>query len=386
MINLVYKVRPIFKKEKKNFKNFIKYLLNLTKILLIIIYYKNRNKIFKINYNKNQNFFSENSLFVNIYLKLVKMPSYINNSLLIEERNCFLNYLSQMVHKNINFIDTIFFTNNLRFGNSLTALNKIIFYCEIIGCKKIILDKTKFWFIKNKLIFNESNLTLDVNYKNEYNNSNILYYDSNNIFYYVYKINPEIKINFLKNEIIKYLPKFEISKDYLYIHLRGEDIFDNNINIYYAQPPLCFYKSILNSFFFKKIYLISKDKNNPVFKKLINLYPFIEYKNNSLTEDISYLINAYNIVASKSSFIIFIIRLNTKLEYLWDYNFYHIIDKIRHYHYDLYKLDNSNLTIYRMESSTNYKEIMYNWKNNRKQNALMIKGKCKNFFSIINYK
>ena len=182
MINLVYKVRPIFKKEKKNFKNFIKYLLNIIKILLIIFYYKNRNKIFKINYNKNQNFFYENSLFVNKYLKLVNMPSYINNSLLIEERNCFLNYLSQMVHKNINFIDTIFFTNNLRFGNSLTALNKIIFYCEIIGCKKIILDKTKFWFIKNKFIFNESNLTLDVNYKNEYNNSNILYYDSNNIF------------------------------------------------------------------------------------------------------------------------------------------------------------------------------------------------------------
>ena len=182
------------------------------------------------------------------------------------------------------------------------------------------------------------------------------------------------------------MPKIKISKDYLYIHLRGEDIFHNHINSRYAQPPLCFYHAILNNFLFKKIYLISIDKNNPVTKKLINFNSYIIYKKNSLKEDISYLINAYNIVASISSFLVSIIHLNINLKYLWDYNIYQIVDKVRHFHYDLYKTHNTNFTLYRMESSNNYKQIMYKWKNNKKQKKLMIKEKCKNFFSIINYK
>ena len=182
------------------------------------------------------------------------------------------------------------------------------------------------------------------------------------------------------------MPKYNISKENLYIHLRGEDIFYNNINSRYAQPPLCFYDTILKTFTFKKIYLISKDNKNPVINKLINNYPYIIYKKNSLKDDISYLVNAYNIVASISSFFLSIIQLNNNLNYLWDYNIYQMADKYRHFHYDLYKLPNATFTIYKMEPSTKFRIIMYIWKNNRKQRKLIIKEKCKNFFSIINYK
>ena len=107
------------------------------------------------------------------------------------------------------------------------------------------------------------------------------------------------------------------------------------------------------------------------------------YRTNTLLIDISYLISAYNIVASISSFLTSIIQLNNNLKLLWDYNIYHMSEKILHNHYDLFKYPNNNFIVYRMEPSFNYKNIMFKWKNNKKQRKLMIKEKCNGFFSII---
>ena len=384
--------RIILNKKNQNFnsQNSIKYLLKNNKIFIIflflIFFYRKRKKYFKFNDKNNTYFFEENKYFINRYLTLKNVPSYINDSLIKVERENFLEFLSKETHKQIKNVNTLFYNPRRRFGNALCNLNKIIFYCEIIGCKKIILDENIFWFIKNKTIIKENNITIEVNNKKKYEKSNIIYYESHRILFYLNKIKPEIKINFLKFEMIKYLPKLENSKDYLFIHLRGEDIFRNRINSHYSQPPLCFYETILNNFLFKKVYLISIDENNPVTKKLINYNSNIIYKRNSLKEDISYLINAYNIAASISSFIVSIIHLNINIKYLWDYNIYQTVDKLRHFHYDFFKMPNTNFTLYRMESSNNYKQIMYKWKNNRKQKKLMMKEKCKNFFSIIHYK
>ena len=262
-------------------------------------------------------------------------------------------------------------------------MNKLIFYCEIIGCRKIILDKKKFWFINNKINITELNITIEVKDK-KFKKKDSLYYNSSLIFYTFYRIRPEIRINFIRNEIIKNLPKVKTCKEYLYIHIRSGDIFNKKPCQYYAQPPLCFYKIILNNYKFERIYLLTEKRNNPVINKLSNIYPNIIFTNNSIKCDISYLINAYNIVASISSFLISIIQLNNNLLFLWDYNIYHISEKNIHYHYDLYKFPYKNITIFRMESSNNYRKTMFFWKNNRKQRKLMIKEKCSFYFSIIN--
>jgi hypothetical protein len=55
-----------------------------------------------------------------------------------------LDFFSKEVGRNISFENTVFLSPNCNFGNSLAFLNKIIFYSEIIGCKKIILDKNVF--------------------------------------------------------------------------------------------------------------------------------------------------------------------------------------------------------------------------------------------------
>ena len=126
------------------------------------------------------------------------------------------------------------------------------------------------------------------------------------------------------------------------------------------------------------------NKKNPVIGKLINQYSNLLYYNDSIKNDISKLINAYNIIASISSFLNLIIQMNNNLEFLWDYNIYKTSAKIILYHYDLYKYPHRNFTIFRMEPSSRYSRKMYIWKNNKIQRKLMIKEKCENYFSLIN--
>ena len=109
--------------------------------------------------------------------------------------------------------------------------------------------------------------------------------------------------------------------------MRGGDIF-RNINKtcqYYCQPPLCFYKRILNQFAFRKVIIISEDKSNPIIPILLKEYSYIKYNKNNVKLDISYLANSYNIISATSSFLVSIIKLNQNLKFLWEYDFYEII-------------------------------------------------------------
>ena len=269
------------------------------------------------------------------------------------------------------------------FNFKLFTFNKLLFFCEIIKCKNIYLNKKKFWFIKKKINISNYNFSISIK-SHKYNKSNEIYLKSNALYYIKFKIRPEIRIHLIKDEIISNLIKIKTSNEYLYIHIRGGDIFKISPNKFYAQPPLCFYQKILNNYQFKRIYLISLDKKNPVVNKLLNQYNNVIYSKNSLKYDISILINSYNIVASVSSFLVFILQLNYNLKFLWDYDIYQMTQKIVHYHYDFYKFPRNNFTLFRMEPSYNYRKNMFIWKNNKKQNKLILKEKCNNYFSIIN--
>ena len=326
-------------------------------------------------------FINEKNIYFSKYLPLKNIILEKNNSLLEIEKKYIFSLFCPGKCQNNSFINKLFITSNFNFGNILVLLNKLIFYCEIIGCKTIILDKKKFWFINHKIQISTKNLSIDVGY---YNNSLYLVSNINKLLFSFFKIRPEIRINLIRNEIISNLPKINTSKKCLYIHIRSGDIFSIKPNGFYSQPPLCFYQTILNNYNFTKIHLISMDKKNPVIVKLINQYSNLLYYNDSIKNDISKLLNAYNIIASVSSFLNLIIQMNNNLEFLWDYNIYKTSEKIILYHYDLYKYPNRNFTIFRMEPSSRYSRKMYIWKNNKIQRKLMIKEKCENYFSLIN--
>jgi len=364
-------------------KNFKKYLINYIIFLKILITF-----FIFIFYTKNKNIFmlTDSFLINDKYIQTEKenyfqwfypLNSLENSSLINVKKNILSRILNDMNKgKALNFANEIFFNVGCRFGNCLIYLNKFIFYCQIVGCKSIILNKKVFWFLKNDVKLEEYNLTIKTKDITKYNNSFIIGYNSGKLFYEFFNIKPEIRIHLLRDEILNNLPKINISTEDLFIHIRSDDMA-------YGQPPLCFYQYIIQNFIFRKVHIISSDKGNPVIPKLIKEYPEIIYKNNELIYDISFLINSFNIVASISSFLTSIIQLNYNLKLLFDYNLYRMRYKILHYHYDLYKYPHNNFTILRMEPSFLYKKKMLNWKYNKKIKKIMIKEKCTNFCVIV---
>ena len=288
------------------------------------------------------------------------------------------------VNRRIRNVKSLYIDVNFRFGNLIVFLNKILFYCEIIGCEYIILNKDKFWFLNDTINIKYKNVTIKKGNHEYFKSSSVLYNKpwkiySNNFF----NIKTPIRVHLLRDQIINNLPKIITKRDELYIHVRSGNVFNNYFHSKYAQPPFCFYFNILKKFKFEKVILIAKDSYNPIIKKLIQKFPKIKFAQNSIKEDISILMNAFNIVCSISSLLITILQLNYQFEFLWDYNIYQIDEKMKHFHFDFNKLPHNNFTIFRMEPSLIYKNKMLNWKHTKAQLKLMLKEKCINEFTII---
>ena len=183
--------------------------------------------------------------------------------------------------------------------------------------------------------------------------------------------------------VLKNLPKIVINPNDLYIYIRGGDIFQHSKSeaYMYFQPPLCFYIKILDKFKFRKVFIISEDKLNPVIPKLLSKYSFIKKKKNNIKLDISFLIHSYNIVGARSTFFLTSIKFNDNLKFLWDYDCSPLIQKYLHLHYSV-NMFPYYYTLYNMNLSSHYKKLMFPWINSPTQKKMMIKEKCKKNFDI----
>ena len=288
-------------------------------------------------------------------------------------KNQILDNYSKTINQTINKVDTIVVDRNSNFGNAIVRINNVLFYCEIMGCNKIILylfNSNVKWPIKEPIYIKKLNLTImlgpliDDNsfHKESYLNIPKL-------------LKPQLKIHYIKESIVKYLPEVNIYPDELYIHIRGGDIFLWNPFKDYAQPPLCFYEKIINNNKFKHIYIISEDRSNPVLNALINKHNDIIFNKHNKEYDISLLVHAYNIVGSTSSFLISSIKFNDNLKNFWEYDIYKLSEKFQHLHHHLFKYDNE-FNIYTMKPSDIYADKMFRWSKSESQLKLMLEDNC----------
>lgn len=339
----------------------------------------NHKKYIPNNFNKNMT--EKDKLYIFFHLK--EKPINKGDSLILKEKKELLLKLSKNKKQNISSIKFLYLKGKQNIGNFLISLNNAIFFCEILKCKKILIENSNL-LIKHKIFDHEYNMYIEpVRRKSKkylLKKSIVIY--SNFFFYYYKYIKPGLRLIIIKHEILNNLPKVLTHNDDLFIHIRSGGIFAIPRNNSYSQPPLCFYEKILNTFKFRKVFIISENELNPVIKILINKHKYIYYNKNQLNIDISYLANSYNIVSSISSFLISIIKLNDNLKFLWEYDFYRLSSKFLHLHYSVYNFPR-NYTIYKMKPSRYYKKIMYTWFNSPKQRKLMIKEKCKSNFIII---
>lgn len=342
---------------------------------------KNKLNEQKKNIMKNLKSFS---LKKNVFFFLKKRPNKLKSSLIIKEKEELLNMISKSVGRKITYFNSIFLSQKLMFGNQIILINIIIFYCEILGCKRIILDKNWNWFIKNRIYYRKYRILIKVGEVNKFKSDTGVIDCSTNFFYYSKYIKPELRMNVIKKEILNNIPKFKTNLNDLYIYIRSGDIFIRVYNHLYAQPPLCFYKEIINNNKFDNIYIISKIKNNPVINALIKQNSNIKYKKNNLKDDIGILVYCYNMVGAISTFNNIIMHLNDNLINYWEFNIDSIVAKISHFHYFLYHL-NKKINIYRMKPADKYLNKMRYWTNSKYQRNLMIKEKCPNKFQKYNY-
>ena len=241
----------------------------------------------------------------------------INEKIISLEKKELLNLISIHIGKNLSFVKSYYINNNFHFGNQIILIKNIIFYCQIIGCKRIILSEKNNWFIKNKIINKKYKMIIELKNKRNIQYNNLIIDKTTNFLYYKKYIKPEIKFELLKEEILKNIPKIKINSKDLFIYIRSGDIFIKPHHLY-SQAPLCFYQIILNNFEFKNKYIISEDKNNPVIDKLLIQYPNLIYNKNSLKIDIAYLSYAYNLIGGQlTTFLGNIIPLNDNLQNLW---------------------------------------------------------------------
>ena len=325
-------------------------------------------------------------LIKNVILYIIPKNFFKNNKKKLIKK-VLLSKIFKLTKTNINNIRILFIKNKTRFGNYFTSINNAIIYCEFLGCKKIIIESNNNIYINKKIFYKGNNITIEPNkvFNNMDNNSIII--DARFFFLNGFiRFKNKHKLSIYKKYILCNLPKVVTHPNELYIYIRSGDIFlshEKRLIRAYFQPPFCFYVKILDKFKFNKVFIISEDKINPVIPKLLNKYSYIKKKKNNLKLDISYLTNSYNLVAAKSTFFSTCIKLNDKLKFLWEYDFYS--KKLRSYlnsHYSFYKFP-IYYTIYKMNSSTNYRKLMIPWINLPRQRKSMIDEKCINNFSII---
>ena len=244
-------------------------------------------------------------------------------------------------------------------------LNNLINICENIKCKNIIapggsLNK----IIKKPIFYKEKNIIIWPNlYKKKINIDIII--NIYNAFYFNYKNKKKYnRLKIIREEVLENIPKFKNTPDDLVINI---DVFVNKINKNYGQPPLCFYQKIIDDNKFKNIYLMSNGHENPTVNKLLKLYPKIKYIHGTIEEDASVIIYSYNLVMPISTFSITLVRLNNNLRKMFIFSLIN------------YDFRDENFTIYRMEASQNYLNIIQRkWKNTKEQLNLMINENCSN--------
>ena len=133
-----------------------------------------------------------------------------------------------------------------------------------------------------------------------------------------------------------------LSNNELVIHIRSGDVYSDNPNSGWVQPPLSFYKKVIDSYNWRQIYIICEDTKSPILNHLVKLYPNIIFKQQSLEEDIQYVINCQNICFGYGSFVPALLLLNDNIDTIFypEYCYRGILDLCAYKKSVKYQLNN----------------------------------------------
>jgi len=146
-----------------------------------------------------------------------------------------------------------------RFGNNILQIIRCIHYCFIYGHERILIPIHIYLNTREILIKEIKNKHTEIIEDTFFNFTKDLEPKLMRLYYEKY----------IKNIINLNLDNIEINKNDLFIHIRSGDVFKINPHSYYVQPPLIFYKNIIQNY--QKTNIIYEDEKNPCVNELKKL-------------------------------------------------------------------------------------------------------------------
>ena len=235
--------------------------------------------------------------------------------------------------------------NGERFGSQIQSIKNalyVAFHLNMnikIGTNHLYTNKNELPYIPEVIRLNDSS-------------SNEVFHTHN--FFNISVICAETKINadaFKKNhpkviqklrECIKLPEPTKSASNDLYIHMRSGDIFHKpgwKWSNFYIPPPLIYYNNAITERSWREIYIICEDAKNPCLSALLNKYPQIKWRQQSLVEDIKLILGARNIVYGGGTFIPSLLEFNRSVQLIYrvDYSLIPVSPAILYRIYNSYQ-------------------------------------------------
>jgi hypothetical protein len=112
-----------------------------------------------------------------------------------------------------------------------------------------------------------------------------------------------------------------LETSHLVIHLRSGDVFNEDPNPLYGQPPLAYYSVILDDRAWQKVTLVREDDTHPLEPRINQMVRQqgipIDYCSGTLESDRQFLRSATSLVASRGTFIPAVASLSKHLQCLY---------------------------------------------------------------------
>ena len=144
-----------------SFTNYINISTNLTEffndINTIKIFIKQKKYDIYIN-----PYFEKETQFYELFLSLKKLPNECDNTTLELIKDELNKKIKDDYDVDFSTIDEVCFDSCFRFGNQLAVFNKLLFYCEIIGIKKLYIPIDNNIYIKNNIYDEKYNLRIEI--------------------------------------------------------------------------------------------------------------------------------------------------------------------------------------------------------------------------------
>ena len=182
----------------------------------------------------------------------------------------------QIHHKKLKKVKTISGGKG-KIGNALMMLNNLLNICVNIKCRNVIVPDGLHKIIKRPIFYKDYNIKI-FPFRFKHKPRIDISLKKHTIFWFNYRNTPHInRIKIIRNEVLNNVPKLNIKENDLYIHIRSGDIFKKTLNRIYSQPPLCFYKKIINENNYNRTFILSNGRQNPCVNKLLRIYPKARY-------------------------------------------------------------------------------------------------------------